>query len=299
MPDEVPNDTQLFADSLVSFATDPFRAVRAATRTASSLAAMAQAAITGGEGEGRGPALPVTGPRTIFTGSLTPHRSVAFGQAELDDLRTVKDAFGCKINDVVLATCSVALRAYLIEHDDLPDQPLVVMCPVSVHGQGGGDEGTNQVSSMAVHLPVHLEDPVEVLEVLREDTKAAKEMQNAMGADMLRDITQFMPPMVFNQAMQLYTRSGLADRHRPVQNGVISNVPGPPIPLYVAGAQVVGVFPFGPLIEGAGINITVISNRGKMDFGIIACPELAPDLDLVATAWEEAVRTYVKAAARR
>jgi diacylglycerol O-acyltransferase len=121
-------------------------------------------------------------------------------------------------------------------------------------------------------------------------------MQNAMGADMLRDITQFAPPVLFNQAMRLYTRSGLADRHRPVQNGVISNVPGPPIPLYVAGAEVKAVYPFGPLIEGAGINITVISNQGNMDFGIIACPELAPDLGDVSQAWETAVGELLKRA---
>jgi hypothetical protein len=96
--------------------------------------------------------------------------------------------------------------------------------------------------------------------------------------------------------MRLYCASHLADRHRPVQNGVISNVPGPPIPLYVAGAEVVAVYPFGPLIEGAGINITVISNRGNMDFGIIACPELAPDIHVVADAWEDAVHALRKAA---
>jgi WS/DGAT/MGAT family acyltransferase len=297
VPDEVPNDTRLFADSVVSWASDPFRAVRAAARTVSSIAAVAQTAI-GHEGDGPAPALPFTAPRTSFTRSLTPHRSVAFGQADLDDFKAVKNAFDCKINDVVLATCSVALRSYLIDHDDLPDQPLVVMCPVSVHGEGGETEGTNLVSSMAVHLPVDVEDPVEQLELIREGTKAAKEMQNAMGADLLQDITQFAPPVLFNQAMRLYTESGLADRHRPVQNGVISNVPGPPIPLYVAGAEVVAVYPLGPLIEGAGINITVISNRGNMDFGIIACPELAPDIHTVAGAWEAAVAGFREAAER-
>jgi WS/DGAT/MGAT family acyltransferase len=276
--------------------SDPFRAVRAARRTVSSVASVARAAI-GNQGDGPSPALPFTAPRTIFTRSLTPHRTVAFGQAELDDFKLIKNAYDAKINDVVLATCSISLRSYLLDHDDLPDQPLVVMCPVSVHGQGSEPEGTNLVSSMAVHLPVHVEDPVEQLQLIREDTKAAKEMQNAMGADLLQDIAQIAPPVLFNQGMRLYCRSGLADRHRPVQNGVVSNVPGPPMPLYVAGAEVLAVYPLGPLIEGAGINITVISNRGKMDFGIIACPELAPDISTVADAWEGAVTTLRKAAA--
>jgi diacylglycerol O-acyltransferase len=295
VPDDVPNDTRMFGDSIVSWMADPFRPVRAAARTVSSLASVAQTAINGGEGDGPAPALPFTGPRTMFTGSLTANRTVAMGQADLDAFKTIKNAYDCKINDVVLATCSIALQTYLEDHDDLPDSPLIVMCPVSVHGDDSS-EGTNQVSTMAVRLPVQEEDPVTQLKLIREDTKAAKEMQNAMGADMLRDITQFAPPMLFNQAMRLYARSGLANRHRPVQNGVISNVPGPPIPLYVAGAEVKAVYPFGPLIEGAGINITVISNQGNMDFGIIACPELAPDLDDVAQAWETAVGELLKRA---
>jgi hypothetical protein len=143
---------------------------------------------------------------------------------------------------------------------------------------------------MAVRLPVQMEDPVDQLLEIYEDTKVAKEMQSALGADMLSDITQFAPPVLFNQAMRLYTRSGLANRHRPVQNGVISNVPGPPIPMWVAGAPVIAVYPLGPLIEGAGINITVISNMGRMDIGIVADRALAPDIWSLAEHWEAAVR---------
>jgi diacylglycerol O-acyltransferase len=293
VPDEVPTDTRLVADSVASRMTDPFRLLRAARRTVGSAVSVAQS-ISGAGDEPTG-ALPFTAPKTQFTGSLTANRAVAFGQADLEDLKTIKNAYDAKINDVVLATCSIALREWLISHDDLPDRPLVVNCPVSVHGDSEGG-GTNQVSSMSVRLPVTVADPGEQLELIREDTKAAKEMQNAMGADMLQDITQFAPPVLFNQAMRLYARSGLANVHRPVQNGVISNVPGPPIPLYVAGAQVVAVYPFGPLIEGAGLNITVISNRGNMDFGIIGCPDMISDLDTIADGWEQAVQVLLKRA---
>lgn len=107
---------------------------------------------------------------------------------------------------------------------------------------------------------------------------------------MLSDITQFAPPVLFNQAMRLYARSGLADRHVPVQNGVISNVPGPPIPMWVAGAPVIAVYPLGPLIEGAGLNITVISNMGRLDIGIVADRAFAPDIAKLADHWEHAVK---------
>jgi WS/DGAT/MGAT family acyltransferase len=285
-PEAVPTDTKLLVDAIATQARDPFRAARAARRTLGSVAGVVTTVV--GRGDARTPAMPFTGPKTMFTGSLSPLRSVAFGKAPLDDLKLVKNVYGTKLNDVVLATCSWALRGYLQEHDAIPDKPLLIMCPVSTHGQGT-DAGTNQVSSMAVRLPVHMDDPVDQLLEIYEDTKVAKEMQSALGADMLQDITQFTPPVLFNRAMRLYTRSGLADRHRPVQNGVISNVPGPPIPMYVAGAPVEAVYPLGPLIEGAGINITVISNMGRMDIGIVADRKLAPDISSLAEGWEKAV----------
>ncbi len=286
VPEPIPSDTQLLVDAVAARIRDPLRGARAARRTFNSLTSVVGTVVN--RGDERTPAMPFTGPRTLFTGSLSPDRAVAFGKADLEDLKAVKNVYGTKLNDVVLATCSMALRSYLEAHDEVPDKPLLIMCPVSTHGQGG--VGTNQVSSMAVRLPVHMDDPVDQLLEIYEDTKVAKEMQSALGADMLSDITQFAPPVLFNQAMRLYTRSGLADRHAPVQNGVISNVPGPPIPMWVAGAPVIAVYPLGPLIEGAGLNITVISNMGRMDIGIVADRALAADIWSLAEHWENAVR---------
>jgi WS/DGAT/MGAT family acyltransferase len=204
-----------------------------------------------------------------------------------------------KVNDVVLAAVTRTLRYWLDDHDDLPDGPLVCSVPVSVHGEG--DEaaaGTNQVSAMFVRLPVHLEDPVQQLMAVHDDTQSSKVMSNAIGADLLRDLTQFAPPAVFNQAVRLYSSSKLADRHRPIHNLVVSNVPGPPVPLYCAGARVVAVYPFGPVLEGAGINITVLSNMGNVDFGIISCRELVPDLWDIAEGFGAAV-LELRAAAER
>jgi WS/DGAT/MGAT family acyltransferase len=228
-------------------------------------------------------------PRTRFTAAITPHRAIAFGQAQLDDMRFIKDTFGVKVNDVVLAAVTRTLRYWLDDHDDLPDGPLVCSVPVSVHGEGDDDGGTNQVSAMFVRLPVHLEDPVQQLMAVHDDTQSSKVMANAIGADLLRDLTQFAPPAVFNQAVRLYSSSKLADRHRPIHNLVVSNVPGPPVPLYCAGARVVAVYPFGPVLEGAGINITVLSNMGNVDFGIISCRELVPDLWDIAEGFGAAV----------
>ena len=241
------------------------------------------------------PALPFTAPKVRWSAAITPHRSVAFGKASLDDMRHIKSTFGTTVNDVVLATCTQTLRQYLIAHDDLPETPLVCSVPVSVHGRSEHD-GTNQVSTMFVRLPVQLEDPVEQLRTINAETREAKEVQNAIGADMLQDFAQFVPPTLFNRAMRVYSNLNLADRHRPVHNLIVSNVPGPPIPLYIAGAQVVGVYPFGPLLEGAGLNITVLSNMGHVDFGVIACRELVPDVWDIADGFAEAVLQLKKRA---
>jgi WS/DGAT/MGAT family acyltransferase len=285
-PEAVPTETQLLVDAIAARVKDPLRAARAARRTVNSLAGVVGTALN--RSDERSPAMPFTGPRNRFTGSLSPDRAVAFGKADLEDLKTVKNVYGCKLNDVVLATCSMALRTYLLSHGEDLGKPLLIMCPVSTRPEGG--TATNQVSAMAVRLPVHMEDPVDQLMEIFEDTKVAKEMQSALGADMLADITQFAPPVLFNQAMRVYARSGLADRHAPVQNGVISNVPGPPIPMWVAGAPVIAVYPLGPLMEGAGLNITVISNMGRLDIGIVADRALAPDIGALADHWEDAVR---------
>jgi WS/DGAT/MGAT family acyltransferase len=293
-PDPVPNDLELTIGAMRHVVTNPVRMARMVRRTTRTALDVVQQARSGGP-EAPSPALPFGAPRVRWSGSITPHRVVAFGGAQLDDLKFTKSTFGTTVNDVVLAACTLTLRDYLLAHDDLPDQPLICSVPVSVHGQVDSDV-VNQVSAMFVRLPVQLDDPVEVLRTIHAETKAAKVMQQAIGADTLQDAAQFLPPTLFNQAMRVYSGLHLADRHAPVHNLVISNVPGPPIPLYAAGARIKGVIPFGPLLEGAGLNITVLSNMGNVDFGVIACRELVPDVWDIADGFGVAVATYRAAA---
>jgi WS/DGAT/MGAT family acyltransferase len=287
-PEQVPSDLALMAYAMQSIARRPRTMVKVLNNTARSVLDIVQRSRQAAAEDRPSPALPFTAPKVRWSGAITPHRSVAFGKASLDDMRHIKSTFGTTVNDVVLAACTQTLRQYLLAHDDLPDGPLVCSVPVSVHGKTE-HEGTNQVSTMFVRLPVQIEDPVVQLRTINAETREAKEMQNAIGADMLQDFAQFVPPTLFNRAMRLYSNLNLADRHRPVHNLIVSNVPGPPIPLYAAGAQVVGVYPFGPLLEGAGLNLTVLSNMGHVDFGVIACRELVPDVWGIADGFAEAV----------
>ena len=293
--EKVPTDFELLTHAVQGIVTSPRTIAKVMRRTVASVGNVIARQREASAENRPTPALPFTAPKVKWSGAITPHRTVAFGKAALDDMRHIKSTFGTTVNDVVLAACTQTLRQYLIAHDDLPDKPLVCSVPVSVHGNTE-HEGTNQVSTMFARLPVQIEDPVEQLRVINAETREAKEMQNAIGADLLQDFAQFVPPTLFNRSMRLYSNLNLADRHRPVHNLIVSNVPGPPIPLYAAGAQVAGVYPFGPLLEGAGLNLTVLSNMGHVDFGVIACRELVPDVWDIADGFAEAVLLLKKRA---
>jgi WS/DGAT/MGAT family acyltransferase len=225
---------------------------------------------------GRAMANPFAAPQTPFNGSITAHRNVAFSQLDLEDVKTVKDHFGVKVNDVVMALVSGVLRNYLIDRDELPEPSLVAMVPVSVHDRSDRP-GRNQVSGMFSSLHTDLDDVGQRLTAIAEGNAVAKEHSSAIGATLLQDWSQFAGPAVFGVAMRVYARSRLTES-RPVHNLVVSNVPGPQIPLYFLGAEVQGMYPLGPIFHGSALNITVMSLNGRLNVGLISCPELLPDL---------------------
>jgi WS/DGAT/MGAT family acyltransferase len=291
-----PSDMRLLGGALVDQVKNPVRLVRQMAKSAGNAVQTITALRKGSDGPG---VAPFQAPRMAFSGALTPHRSVAFGKGSLEDLKEIKKAFGGKVNDVVLAIATYALRKYLLARDELPKKPLVASCPISVRAEGDERDSANQVSSMFVPLPVQIEDPAEQLETIIRSTKRSKELAKAIGVESLMDWTEFLSPRLFTMGMRLYSQMKLADYHPPTHNVIVSNVPGPPIPLYVAGARVEAIYPLGPLVPGAGINITVLSNMGNVDFGLIAGREAVPDLWQIADAMSEAVQVLMKAAQDR
>jgi diacylglycerol O-acyltransferase len=226
--------------------------------------------------EGRAMPAPFTAPRTSFNGTVTGHRSVAFADFDLADVKEVKKAFGGTVNDVVLAVCSGALRRYLEERGELPRSSLVAMVPVSVHDRTARERGSNKVTGRFGNLATDVADPVERLRAISSDNVHAKEHSNAIDADMLQDWAHFAAPRTFGLAVRVYSALRLAERHPVVHNLVISNVPGPPFPLYFLGARIEALYPLGPVFHGAGLNITVMSNNGRINVGLLACRELMP-----------------------
>ena len=235
-------------------------------------------------GEPRNPLLPgarLRAPRTPFNGPVTPHRRWAFAELPLAEVKAVRRATGLTVNDVVMALCAGAVRRWLLDQGALPEAPLVAAVPVSIRTEDQRGTMGNQVSMMLAALPTQVADPAERLAAAHHGMAAAKEQHDAIPARLLADVTQFAMPVLANQAWRLSARLRLFERASPY-NLIISNVPGPDVPLYLAGAELLAYYPVSAIFDGNGLNITVMSYRGTMYFGLVACRELVPDLDRLA-----------------
>ena len=293
----IPSGLELMAEATVARALRPLEITRDLVRTGHRVLDVRKVRLgVPGRSARSKAALPLSAPRTSFNTAVTRRRSVAFTAIGLGDVKRLKNATGTTVNDVVLAVCTGALRAFLVEGDELPAKPLVAVVPVSVRPEITSPRGSNQVSTMFVQLPANLDDPVDRLMAIHDGTKGAKEEHNALGADMLVSWAEHATPHVFTSAARLYTSMHLADRHRPIANLVISNVPGPDVPLYLAGAEMRAGFPLGPVMDGMGLNITVMSYRSILYWGIMACPESIPRLWNLTAAVPAALDELLEAA---
>lgn len=222
-------------------------------------------------------------PRVPFDGALTPRRSFATATIPLAAAKTVKNEHGVTLNDVVLAVVGGALRAYLDARDALPATSLTAGVPVSTDPRGGSPRLVgNRTSNLFVTLGTDLEDPAQRLRAVAAVTREAKRMQDALGLEMLQRWVQFTPPAPFSAFMRFYSRLRLANQHPSPFNVVVSNVPGPTEPVVIGGAEITDLYSVGPVLEGMGLNITVWSYVDRLNFSLLTCPDLLPDLDALA-----------------
>lgn len=270
----------------------PVELARVLPKTGQSLLRLVRS--RGGEDGTSGGAVPFTAPRAPFNGRIGASREVALVDVALDDVKAVKNAAGGTFNDAVMAICGTALRRYLAAHGDVPDSSLIAVVPVSVRG-GDGDDSANKTSAMFTSLATDVADPKERLAAVRRSNTAGKAVHAAFGDEILAQAAELAPPNLTSLAARFYSASGLAEMHPVVHNVVISNVPGPPFQVYLAGAPVQSIFPLGPVLEGSGLNITVISYRDRVGFGLIACGERMPDLSALAAEVPAAVQELLEA----
>ena len=241
--------------------------------------------------------LPITpAPPTPWNRTITAHRRFAMRSLPLDMLKSLKTASGGTVNDIVMAICAGALRSYLIHHDALPERPLRAMVPVSFRTGQEEVPWTNMVSGIVAELPTDCADPVERVRLCHDAMEAAKRQFELIPADAIAQGAQATSPLLATAATRLASSLRWADRANLLPtNVVISNVPGPRTPLYLGEAQMENYVPLSIVTDGMGLNITVHSYLDRLDFGLIACRELVPDLRDLLDMHVEEIRTLCSA----
>ena len=227
-------------------------------------------------------------PRTSVNGTIGSHRRVALTSQPLAEAKQIKNHFGVTVNDVVVATCSGALREWFQERGELPDDPLLAMIPLSVRTEAERGTYGNRVATMLTPIPTNVAGPAERVAAAHESMRSAKERHKAIPATMLQDASDFIPPALFTRAARVTTLvSARLSAQAPV-NVVISNVPGSPVPLYLAGAQLEAMYPLSAVAHGTGMNITVMSHAGSLNYGIVVDRDAVDDAWPLATAIDRA-----------
>ncbi len=244
------------------------------------------------------PTTPGRAPMTPFNAQITPHRRLALRSVDLDSVKTVKNAFGVSVNDVVMAMSAGALRRWLGDHHALPDAPLIAMIPVSVRDPASKAAMGNKVSAMLAALPTNVADPGDRLQIVHAATKTAKAQQAVIPQGLVDQVSDFAPPALTARAARVVFATGVLHRLPPF-NVCISNVPGPNVPVYLCGAKLLAHYPVSVITDGQGLNITLVGYLGQLHFGLVSCRELIPDLDVLADYLVEELDLLLKAASQR
>ena len=270
---EGPGNASLFeiaAGGMVRFLSRPLKLAYVLPATISTIINTVTRARSG-----TAMAAPFAAPATAFNAEVTSERTIALAQLDLDDVKRVKNRFGVKVNDVVMALCAGALREFLHDRGELPDKPMVAVVPTSVHDESDRP-GRNKISGMFCNLQTHIADPGERLSAIAAASSRAKEHSSAIAPTLLLDWTELFSRAVFGVVIGVAAHTPLT--HAAIHNVIVSNVAGPQSTLYGMGAEIKALYPLGPIFHGSGLNITVMSLGGALNVGIISCPQLVDDL---------------------
>ena len=287
--EDVPSPQTLLARAAWNNATQPWRLL---PTVANAFAANRRVAALGQRGA------PPEAPRTRFNAPVSSHRVVDGIMLDLDDVRAIRSiSAGCTVNDVFLALVGGALREYLDDKGELPSESLTAMCPISVRSADDKSTGGNQVSGMFVALRTDLEDAAMRLSAVHTGTKAAKELTNALGARTMTEMGQVVPAAIAALAGRMTATMAIANENTsPPYNTVVTNVPGPQVPLYMAGARAVAMYGFGMVHDNMGLMNVVNSYCGKISVSAAACREMMPDPAFYAECLQHSYAALRKAA---
>jgi WS/DGAT/MGAT family acyltransferase len=273
-PEEVPNIATLLAKSWLNGIANPARQLEVAAKAVPGLA-NAIKGLAAKDFKLHGEML---APRTRFNAVLSTARVIEGRSVPLADIKAIRTLVpGAKVNDVFLAIVGGAMRKYLAAHDDLPDKTLTAMAPISVRGKDEKGDMGNQVAAMIAPLGTHIADPVERLAYVHSQTVNSKAMTDAIGARNMTEMSKVSPALFMALGAQLYTRLGLANRVSPPFTTVVTNVPGPPVPIYSTGSRLESMMGLICLTDGMALGHTVQSYCDEATITFTACRQIVPD----------------------
>ncbi|WP_379549591.1 WS/DGAT/MGAT family O-acyltransferase [Qipengyuania sp. DGS5-3] len=273
-PEKVPNPVELLGRSYISAVTNPLKQMEVAAKAAPGLAKALKGLVAKEFDVSR----EMLAPKTRFNKPISSSRVVEGRSLPLADIKAIRAlAPGCKVNDVFLTIVGGAMRKYLLAKDDLPKATLTAMAPISVRSKSEKGDMGNQVAAMVAPLGTHIEDPAERLAYVHDRTVNSKAMTDAVGARNMTEVSKVSPALYMSLGAQLYTRLGLANTIRPPFSTIVTNVPGPPIPIYSSGARLDSQMGLVCLTDGMGLGHVVQSYVDEATISFTACRELLPD----------------------
>jgi diacylglycerol O-acyltransferase / wax synthase len=298
-PETIPTDTELVGAALSSLVHHPERAADTVLRTFGAARMLVERnRRLREEDESMPPPGPFRAPRTSLNGSISAHRRFGFVQVPLEEIRAVRRVFGGTVNDVVLASVAGGLRKLLGRRGERLDESLVAMVPMSTRGVSDAGTLGNRLSAMLVSLATSVADPVERYHSIAASTRLAKEQATVLSEELIRGWAQLAFPAMSSRLAKLAGNLRLFDHLPPLFNVLVSNIVGADVPLWCAGARLVALYPFGPIIEGVGLNVTVASYDGTLYAGILGCRELVPEVAALGDHMTDAFAELAKAAMR-
>lgn len=271
-PERFPTGVELLSKSALKSVGTPLKFGKLLYRSAPALAKVA-AGVTS-----RQLKIPVRVPRTRFNAHVSPHRVFDGRTFDLDDVKAIKNSRpGTTVNDVVVSVCGGALRRYLEAKEELPNESLVAMAPMSARPDDKRKAAGNLVTAMSLPIRSDIADPIERLLAVNNESMQAKKLAYTMGPHLAADAAEFLPSTISGLLARTYANSGLAERLPPIVNTVITNVPGVNVPLFSMGSRMVATFGLGPVVHGLGLFQPVLSYNHTITISAVADRDMMPD----------------------
>jgi WS/DGAT/MGAT family acyltransferase len=294
-PDPLPGSAQMLRYAASSLSRQPAQVL---TTLDAGVEAIADLGTHNRELRSRGEPSPpafFSAPRTSINGAVSNRKRFSSLSVPLDDAKLVRHVLGGTVNDVLLAGVAGGLRRLLSARGESVGRALVAMVPVSTRPDGGVDGGAlgNQLSALLVSLATDIDDPVQRLGAIARSTTVAKEQERLHRGRLVGDVAQIAAPGLVSRVARAVAGTRLFDRVRPPFNVMVSGIKGPDFPLFCAGSRVEAMYPVGPIAEGVGLNVTIFSYLDQLQFGLLACRKLLPELDDLAVSIDDALGELV------